>query len=196
MQTTVNTASAYNIPVCYRCSNCGEQVRAFIPVVGIGSAFKQGYAGTNAKDELQGTANEDARKMLEMFVKKTYEKDAGYHYKDIIGKCPACDSIEKWQKDPKKVARRQKILDILPVFIAMAMIIVPFAVGVVYESFSAGLLAFIVAVSLFVAFIVVTNKVKEPDPVAYMDALSVPEGSRPKYELTLAEALEQINLRS
>lgn len=197
MQTKINASSTYNIPICYQCSKCGAQVRAFIPVVGIGSAFKQGYAGDNAKEELQSAANADAHKMLGAFIQKHYEKDAIYHYTDIIGKCPACGSMEKWQKDPKKAARRQKLLNILPVFIAWIMIIVPFAVGVVYESFSAGLLAFLAAVVLFVAGIVILNNVleKRGDPAAYMDALSVPESSRPKYELTLTEILEQIDMK-
>lgn len=193
MQTKVNVNARYAIPICYRCSKCGELVHAQLPQSSIGQCFVQGMANDKKKAELVTSARKDAREMLETFIKKVYQRDAVYHYKSIIGQCTSCGHLEAWQEDPKKLACREKYENSFIRAGILLSFLLAIIAGAAFNSFLVGILALLAEVGLFFAIIFLLNKKKKDDSVEFMDSASVPEGSRPKYVFSLEEVLAQLD---
>ena len=191
MQTKVNVKAIYEIPISYRCSKCGELVHAQLPQSGIGQRFIQGIANDKEKVELAIAARKDAREMLETFIKKIYQRDAAYHYKNIIGQCSSCGHLEFWQEDPQKIARREKIEDFfIRVGVVLAFLV---AIMVAVNAFILGILVLLAEIGAFYSIIYLLAKKADTNSNELMDSVSVPEGSCPKYVFSLEEVLAQLD---
>ena len=198
MQSIEQVSAKFGIPVHYQCSKCNTTVNAVIPVSGAGATNRQGYVNFEGKCEMIDKAQTDARKMVEASVRNHYTRDALHHCQNIIGQCPHCGNLEAWQKDPKKAARAEKLMNIF-VKAGMGIAFVgAVVVGACTSNFWFGALTFVAVLALLIVSLILLDKILaqkdiNKNPIGFMNKAGVPEASRPQYTLTLEQILPRLD---